>query len=75
MKTVGSVIPDISIKNCRSLKTGNAIEFSVDHRHPSSKLRNKDSSIRLIVVASSPSLAMLCRQTLDQKLGSKESSL
>lgn len=28
-----------------------------------------------MVVASSPSLAMLCRQTLDQKVGSKESSL
>lgn len=49
--------------------------LSIDHKFPLSKYRNIDSITRRIVVPSLVKLAILCRQTPDQKDGFLSSSL
>jgi len=68
-------LPKFSITACISFKTGPASPCFEDHRFPLSKYRNSDSNTRLVVVTSLPSLAILLRQTLDQKAGFLASSL
>ncbi|WVZ04671.1 hypothetical protein V8G54_018017 [Vigna mungo] len=64
-----------SIKNNISFKTEMARPWSIDHKFPLSKYRNTDSITRRIVVPSLAKLAILCRQTPDQKAGFLSSSI
>jgi hypothetical protein len=58
-----------------SFKTEIARPWFIDHKLPLSKYRNIDSITRRIVVPSLAKLAILCRQTPDQKEGFLSSSL
>ena len=59
----------------RQGKTEKARPWFIDHKFPLSKYRNKDSITRRMVVPSLAKLAILCRQTPDQKEGFMSSSL